>query len=111
MAGGIYIQFRCLFLLAFYLYIMLTHGGYFSHPNEVIGTATALMTEYKSAPIPIHVEREPLNGSIKPLMVKWSPPHVGVVKANWDVAVDMKNGVLLEILVVIYKLYLVMWNF
>jgi hypothetical protein len=24
MAGGIYIQFRCLFLLAFYLYIMLT---------------------------------------------------------------------------------------
>jgi hypothetical protein len=26
------------------------------------------------------------------LLVKWSPPTVGVVKANWDVAVDMKNG-------------------
>jgi ribonuclease HI len=25
-------------------------------------------------------------------MVKWSPPPVGVVKANWNVAVDMKNG-------------------
>jgi hypothetical protein len=70
----------------------VVHGGYFSHPNEVIGTATALMTEYRSAPIPVHVEREALNGSVEPLMVKWSPPPVGVVKANWDVAVDMKNG-------------------
>jgi hypothetical protein len=56
-------------------------------------------------------------------MVKWSPPPVGVVKANWDVAVDMKNGKLgygcvirdisniIYIPVVIYKLHLVMWNF
>jgi hypothetical protein len=70
----------------------VVHGGNFSHPNEVIGTATALMTEYRSDLIPVHVEREPLNGSVEPLMVKWSSPPVGVVKANWDVAVDMKNG-------------------
>jgi len=101
----------------------VVHGGKFSHPNEVIGTATALMTEYRSALILVHVEREALNGSLEPLMVKWSPPLVGVVKANWDVAVDMKNGKLgygcvirdisniIYIPVVIYKLHLVMWNF
>jgi hypothetical protein len=70
----------------------VVHGGNFSHPNEVIGTATTLMTQYRTAQNLVLVGREPLNGLLEPLMVKWSPPPVGVVKANWDVAVDMKNG-------------------
>jgi hypothetical protein len=42
----------------------VVHGGNFSYTNEVIGTAIALMTRYRSAQIRVHVEREPLNGSV-----------------------------------------------
>lgn len=64
------------------------HGGDFSHPNRVFRESVESLDEFRRLNSKVDATGE---GEKEEVQIKWKSP-IGMIKVNWDVAVDKKKG-------------------
>jgi ribonuclease HI len=67
----------------------VVHGGSFSPPEKVIREATISLEEFKTAN---HDEQDLVQRQQRACSDVWKKPPQGVVKVNWDAAINKKEG-------------------
>lgn len=67
----------------------VVHGGSLKHPTEVFRDTKVSMEDYKRATTPVVEDHVSF---LSPQAGRWQAPPLGIVKVNWDAAIDNKNG-------------------
>jgi hypothetical protein len=67
-------------------------NGEFRPPEKLVQVARLQMEQYDQATAPKNIEELIMGNNCNRIQVRWKKPPVGVVKLNWDAAVDERTG-------------------